>query len=82
MQLKERLLEYLKEKFEIITQRELERALAKQERLDITIFVADYGEANGGISMEMRCNADAVLDDRAAMYATEAAFIAQRKIEI
>jgi len=47
MPLRERLLEYLRENFGITTQQELEEALTKQEKLDITIFVADYGEANG-----------------------------------
>jgi len=32
--------------------------------------------------MKMRCNADVALDCKTAMYATEASFIAQRKIEI
>lgn len=48
MPLRERLLEYLRENFGITTQQELEKALAKQEKLDITIFVADYGEVDGG----------------------------------
>lgn len=48
MSVKERLLEYLQEKYGITTQQELEEALAKQEKLDITIFVADCGEANRG----------------------------------
>lgn len=46
MSVKERLLEYLQEKYGITTQQELEEALARQEKLDITIFVADCGEAN------------------------------------
>lgn len=48
MSVKERLLEYLQEKYGITTQQELEEALARQEKLDIMIFVADCGEANGG----------------------------------
>ena len=36
----------------------------------------------GEIRMGMRCNADIALDCKTAAYAAEAAFIAQKKIEL
>lgn len=47
MFVRERLLEYLEKNYGITTQQQLEEALAKQKKIDITIFVEDQSELLG-----------------------------------
>lgn len=47
MFVRERLLEYLEKNYGITTQQQLEEALAKQKKIDVTIFVEVQSELLG-----------------------------------